>query len=77
MYNNLMAEVEYIREARGYGILEAIAFINEYIYEYPSEVRRELKEFMREGARMFAPKVEYDLVSSDGTVIDTYTVEAV
>ena len=77
MFENLMAEVEYIRTARGYGILEAIAFINEYEDEFPSEVRRELKAFMREGARMFAPKVEYDLVSSDGTVIDTYTVEAV
>lgn len=70
MYNNLMAEVDYIRTARGYNILEAIAFINEYIYEYPSEVRRELRSFMDEGARMFAPKVEYDLVSSDGTVIE-------
>ena len=77
MYTNLMAEVEYIREARGYGILEALMFINEYEAEFPSEVRRELKQFMRDGARMFAPKVEYDLVSSDGTVIDTYTVEAV
>ena len=41
------------------------------------EVRRELKQFLRDGAKLFAPKVEYDLVSSDGTVIDTYTVEAV
>jgi len=55
MFENLMAEVEYIREARGYNILEAIVFINEYEEEFPSEVRRELRNFMREGARMFAP----------------------
>jgi hypothetical protein len=64
-----MSDVEYIREARGYGILEAIAFILEYEEEFPSEVRRELKEFMREGARMFAPKEEYVLVNSDGEEI--------
>ena len=69
MYKNLMSEVEYIRKARGYGILEAIAFILEYEEEFPSEVRRELKEFMREGARMFAPKEEYVLVNSDGEEI--------
>ena len=55
MYKNLMAEVEYIREARGYGILEAIVFIRDYVDEFPSEVRRELKAFLRDGARMFAP----------------------
>jgi hypothetical protein len=55
MYKNLMTEVEYVREARGYGILEAIMFIKEYEDEFPSEVRRELKDFMREGAKMFAP----------------------
>ena len=55
MFENLMAEVEYVREARGYGILEAIMFIREYEDEFPSEVRRELKDFMREGAKMFAP----------------------
>ena len=76
MFKNLMAEVEYVREARGYNVLEAIMFIKEYETEFPSEVRRELRDFMTEGARMFAP-VEYELVSSDGTVIDTYTVEAV
>lgn len=53
-----MAEVEYIRTARGYDILEALMFINEYETEFPSEVRRELRNFMNEGARMFAPKVE-------------------
>jgi hypothetical protein len=53
-----MSEVEYIREARGYNILEAIQFIKEYEDEYPSEVRRELKQFMFDGARMMAPKKE-------------------
>jgi hypothetical protein len=55
MFKNLMAEVESIRIARGYKTLEAIAFILEYEDEFPSEVRRELKNFMREGAKMFAP----------------------
>ena len=55
MYKNLMAEVEYIREARGYGILEAIMFIREYEDEFPTEVRRELAAFMDEGRKMFAP----------------------
>lgn len=57
-FSNLMSEVEYIREARGYNILEAIQFIKEYEEEYPSEVRRELKQFMFDGARMMAPKKE-------------------
>ena len=55
-FNNLMSEVEFLKTARGYGILDAIMFINEYEEEYPSEIRRELREFMRDGARMFAPK---------------------
>ena len=58
MFANLMSEVEYIRKARGYNILEAIQFIKEYEDEYPSEVRRELKQFMFDGARMMAPKRE-------------------
>ena len=57
IYPNLMAEVDYIRKGwKEYGILEAIMFIKECEDQYPSEVRRELKEFMRDGARMFAPK---------------------
>ncbi len=57
IYPNLMAEVDYIRKAwKNYGILEAIMFIKELEDQYPSEVRRELKEFMNEGAKMFAPK---------------------
>ncbi len=55
-FNNLMSEVEFLKTARGYGILDAIMFIQEYEEEYPSEIRRELKEFMRDGARMFATK---------------------
>ena len=54
-FSNLMAEVEYIRSAWGYGVLESIQFILENQEEYPSEIRRELREFMRDGARMFAP----------------------
>lgn len=55
-YYNLMSEVEFLKAARGYDILDAIMFINEFEDEYPSEIRRELKEFMRDGRRMFAPK---------------------
>lgn len=55
-FNNLMSEVEFLKTARGYGILDAIMFISEFEDEYPSEIRRELKEFMRDGARMFATK---------------------
>jgi hypothetical protein len=77
MYSNLLAEAKVIQDAWGYGLLEAIEYIIELEDQYPSEVRRELKQFLRDGARMFAPKVEYDLVSSDGNVIGTYNVEAV
>ena len=57
-FANLMAEVEYLRKSRPeYGILEAIMFIQDYEEEFPSEVRRELRQFMFDGARMFAPKV--------------------
>jgi len=55
-FSNLMNEVEAIREAWGYGVLEAIIYIRNNETQYPSEVRRELKEFMFQGARMFAPK---------------------
>jgi len=57
-YGNLMAEVAALREARGYGILEAVQFIMVYEEEYASEVRRELKDFKRECSRMFAPVEE-------------------
>jgi hypothetical protein len=69
MYKNLLAEAKVIQDAWGYGLLEAIQFIVEMEDEYPSEVRRELKQFLRDGARMFAPKEEYILVSSDGREI--------
>jgi hypothetical protein len=50
-----MAEVDYICKGySGYGILEAIMFIKDCEELYPSEVRRELKEFLRDGAKMFA-----------------------
>ena len=55
MFNNLMAEAKYIQDAWGYGFLEALQFIIDMEDEYSSEVRRELKQFMRDGAKMFAP----------------------
>jgi hypothetical protein len=57
-YGNLMGEVAALQHARGYGILEAIQFIMAYEEEYPSEIRRELKDFKRECSRMFAPVEE-------------------
>ena len=57
IYPNLMAEVDYIRKGwKEYGNLDAIMFIKDCEDMYPSEVRRELKEFMRDGAKMFATK---------------------
>jgi hypothetical protein len=54
-----MAEVEYIRQGwKGYGILEAIMFIDEMKEQYSPEIQRELREFMRDGARLFAPAKE-------------------
>ena len=78
-YKNLMEEVEFVRENCAdfdCGILEAIIFINDNRDQYSSQIIRELDMFLREGARMFAPveEVEYEVCSSDGTVIDTYTV---
>jgi hypothetical protein len=55
-FSNLISETEYLKTARGYDFLEALTFILNYEEEYPSEIRRELKEFMRDGARMFATK---------------------
>lgn len=53
-YSKLMAEAEHIRRAYDFGLLEALEFILRYEEEYSSEVRRELREFMREGAALFA-----------------------
>ena len=33
-FNNLMAECEYLKVARGYGILDALTFILDYEEEY-------------------------------------------
>lgn len=69
MYKNLLAEAKVIQDAWGYGLLEAIEFIVEMEDQYSPEVRRELKQFLRDGAKLFAPKVEYVLVNSDGEEI--------
>jgi hypothetical protein len=55
MYTNLLRETRAIQDAWGYGFLEALQFIIDMEDEYSSEVRRELKQFMRDGAKMFAP----------------------
>jgi len=55
-YANLLAECQFIQDAWGYDFLGALGYILDMEDEYPSEVRRELREFMRDGARMFATK---------------------
>lgn len=57
-FSNLMNEVEAVRKAWGYSVLDAIIYIRNNEKQFPSEVRRELKEFMFQGAKMFAPKKE-------------------
>lgn len=57
-FPNLMNEVEAMRDAWGYNVLDAIMYIEANKEEYPSEVRRELREFMYQGFQMFAPKKE-------------------
>ena len=55
MFKNLMNEVEAVRRYNPeLGILEAIMFINEYKDEYDTDVKRELRIFMSQGARMMA-----------------------
>lgn len=58
MYKNLLAEAKVIQDAWGYGLLEAIEFIVEMEDQYSPEVRRELKQFLRDGAKLFAPVKE-------------------
>lgn len=55
-FSNLMGEVDAMRESWGYGVFEAIIYIEENREQYPSEIRRELREFMADGAKMFAVK---------------------
>lgn len=54
MFSNLLAEAEFIRKSWDYNMLEAIEFIYNHEEEYPSEIRRELKEFMSQGRKLFA-----------------------
>jgi len=45
--------VESIRNAWGYNVLEAIMWIDENKDEFSSEVRKELREFFRQGRQLF------------------------
>ena len=56
MYENLFREVEAIQKAWNYGFLEALSFIVDMEDEYSYLVRIELRQFLDEGAKMFAPK---------------------
>ena len=56
MYDNLMNEVDAIKRAWKYDTLQAIEYILDMQDHYSAEVQRELKQFMRDGARMLAPK---------------------
>ena len=54
-YGNLMQEVECIKQAwAGFGILEALQFIDENFEEYRgTTVGREFRMFMNEGRMLF------------------------
>ena len=55
-YENLMNEVECINKSWGFvGVLDALEYIQENIDEYDGAVLREFRQFMAEGARLFAP----------------------
>lgn len=57
MFDSLMNEVEAINSAFGYtGVFDAIVYINAHQDEYEgTRTLRELRSFMAQGARMFAP----------------------
>lgn len=58
MFDHLMDEVKAINSAWGWsGVFDAIVYIKEHESDYEgTKVLRELRQFMAEGARMFAPK---------------------
>ena len=53
MFSNLLKEAECIQKAWGYGLLEAIQYIDEMQDHYEPAVKKELKEFFRQGALLF------------------------
>ena len=54
MFNKLFDEVDSIRDAFGYGFLEALGYIQCHLNEYDADIRSELALFMGEGAKFFA-----------------------
>jgi hypothetical protein len=56
MYSNLLRETKIIQDSWGYGFLEALEFIIDMEDQYPYLVRVELRQFMNEGAKLFAEK---------------------
>jgi hypothetical protein len=59
-YTHLMAEVDAINAHLGtVGVLDALIYIQTHIEHYDGTAAlREFKQFMQEGARMFAPAAE-------------------
>lgn len=57
-FDHLMDEVDAINSAWGWsGVFDAIVYINNHIDDYEgTRVLHELRQFMAEGAKMFAPK---------------------
>jgi hypothetical protein len=53
----LHKEVNYLKEARGYGTIEALDFIDFYQKEFPSEIRRELEEIRTKGIFYYYEKL--------------------
>ena len=56
MYQNLIAEAQYIQNSWGYNFLDAIQYIADYQEQYSPAIRHELQQFFADGARMFATK---------------------
>jgi hypothetical protein len=69
VFDNLMDEINTLETAWDMDFLEALAWIGDNLHEYELPVCTEYRAFMRAGADMFAPKVEYVLVNSDGEEI--------
>lgn len=59
MYKELFEEVESVNKAFGWvGCLDAIMYIESWKEEYSGKVQAQLRMFMNEGARLFAPAKE-------------------
>lgn len=54
MFQNLFSEIDTLRDAFGYGFLEALAYLQYHKDELDGKVRSELALFMGVGSEFFA-----------------------